>query len=84
MERWHWAESQRQQRRKAGHYLGVKAAQTEVPPVQRPRGASCEMRREEEGGVRETAGQILVDIIRAFFRVKQELSEDSEHSNYVI
>jgi hypothetical protein len=39
---------------------------------------------DEEDGVRETIGQILVDIIRAFFGVKQELSEDFEHSNYVI
>lgn len=57
--------------------------QTEVS-VRRPHGASWEMRREEEGGVREMIGQILVDIIRAFLGVKQELSEDFEHSNFVI
>ena len=84
MERWLWVESQRQQGHEAGHYLGVKVAQTGVPPVQRPHGASWEMRREEEEGVRETTGQILVDIIRAFSGMKQELSEDFEHSNYVI
>ena len=52
--------------------------------MRRPHGASWEMRREEEGGVREMIGQILVDIIRAFLGVKQELSEDFEHSNFVI
>lgn len=53
--------------------------------MQRPWGASWEMRRREaEDGVRGMIGQILVDITRAFLGVKQDLSEDFQHSNYVI
>ena len=54
--------------------------------MQRPWGASWEMRRrrEAEDEVREMIGQILVDITRAFLGVKRDLSEDFEHSNCVI
>ena len=62
---------------------GARVVQTEVS-VRRLHGASWGMRRKEEDGVREMTGQILVDIIRAFLGVKQELSEDFEHSNFVI